>query len=121
FSSIGYTSQEIAIGTQSSYTVQLLPSTSSLNELVVTALGIERTDRSIGYSVQTIQPEQLENARSTNLVDALAGEAAGVRVNNQSGGLGGSSKIVIRGSSSLSGSSQPLFVVDGVPVTNNSF
>jgi TonB-linked SusC/RagA family outer membrane protein len=121
FRGIGFEEQTISVQGKSIINVTMVSSTQSLNELVVTALGIERKDRSIGYSVQTVSPKQLEDARATNLVDALAGQVAGVRVNTQSGGLGASAKIVIRGSSSLSGSSQPLFVVDGVPIENRSF
>ncbi len=88
--------------------------------VVVTALGIKRSEKSLGYATQQVSKDQLENARANNVVDALAGKVAGVRVNQQSGGVGGSSKIVIRGASSFDKVSSPLFVIDGVPISNSS-
>ncbi|WP_129022142.1 MULTISPECIES: SusC/RagA family TonB-linked outer membrane protein [Edaphocola] len=119
-SSLGLGTQEVAAGDGSkSVTVSFQNSKSTeLTGVVVTALGIKRSEKSLGYSTQQVSKEQLENARANNVVDALAGKVAGVRVNGQSGGVGGSSKIIIRGASSLSGSSQPLFVIDGVPISN---
>ncbi len=86
--------------------------------VVVTALGIKRSEKSLGYATQQVSKDQLENARANNVVDALAGKVAGVRVNQQSGGVGGSSKIIIRGQSSLDAVSSPIFVIDGVPVSD---
>jgi len=91
-----------------------------IDEVVVTALGIKRSEKSLGYSTSNIKSEDLLKARETNVLNSLAGKASGVRVNSQSGTLGGSAKIIIRGSSSLSGDNQPLFVVDGFPISNSS-
>lgn len=93
----------------------------TISEVVVTALGIKRQNRALGYSAQTVDASKLENARATNVVDALAGQVAGVRINTQSGALGGSSKVIIRGSSGLKDASQPIFVVDGAILSNTSF
>ncbi len=120
-SAIGYGSQEVQAGDGGNIlSIKLTVSSTALSETIVTALGIRRSEKSLGYSAQKVNADQLENARANNVLDAISGKVAGVRVNSQSGGLGGSSKIVIRGSSSLSGSSQPLIVVDGVPISNES-
>ena len=91
----------------------------NLDEVVVTALGIEREERSLGYAVQEVNVDALEKANETNLVNALAGKVAGVYVNSSSGQPGKSSHITIRGSASLLGNNQPLFVIDGVPISND--
>jgi TonB-linked SusC/RagA family outer membrane protein len=116
--SLGYAPAEIAPG--ASTTIRLQHTSRELTGAIVTALGIRRAERSLGYAAQQLQSEDFEDNRSDNVVSSLAGKVAGVRVNSQSGTLGGSAKIVIRGSSSLSGSSQPLFVVDGLPISNSS-
>jgi len=93
-----------------------------LGEVVVTALGISREAKSLGYTTQQITSEELTKARETNVINSLAGKVAGVRINSQSGTLGGASKIVIRGQSSFSDISggQPIFVIDGLPIDNSS-
>ncbi|RQO32010.1 SusC/RagA family TonB-linked outer membrane protein [Taibaiella sp. KBW10] len=120
-SSLGLGSQEVAAGngTQAVTVSFKNQGGKELQGVIVTALGIKRSEKSLGYATQQVSKEQLENARANNVVDALAGKVAGVRVNGQSGGVGGSSKIIIRGASSFSGSSQPLFVIDGVPISNS--
>jgi len=116
---LGTKPQEVDAGDGSNLvTVNLQVSLNTL-ETIVTALGISKTEQSLGYSAQQLKSDQFENARSSNVINSIAGKVAGVRVNDQSGAVGSSSKIVIRGSSSLSGSSQPLFVVDGVPISNS--
>ncbi|SHF31562.1 TonB-linked outer membrane protein, SusC/RagA family [Fodinibius roseus] len=91
-----------------------------LDEVVVTALGFEREVRSIGYSVQEVTGESVTDSRESNIVNALAGKIAGVQINSSSGQPGKSSRITIRGNSSMLGDNQPLFVVDGIPVSNAS-
>lgn len=91
-----------------------------LDEVVVTALGFEREVRSIGYSVQEVTGESVAGSRESNIVNALAGKIAGVQINSSSGQPGKSSRITIRGNSSMLGDNQPLFVVDGIPVSNAS-
>ncbi|MGK7313462.1 MAG: SusC/RagA family TonB-linked outer membrane protein [Candidatus Longimicrobiales bacterium M2_2A_002] len=91
-----------------------------LDAIVVTGQQIERQAREIGYSVSTVQGEDLTKVRETNMVNSLAGRAPGVQVMSQSGDVGASTRIVIRGVSSLSGNNQPLFVVDGTPIYNSN-
>lgn len=119
FSYIGFNSTEISItkGT-TPLLVVLKESDNALNEVVVTALGINRQKKSLGYAVQELKGDNLAEAKETNLVNALAGKIAGVRVTNSQGDMG-SSRIVIRGETSISGNNQPLFVVDGIPVDNS--
>ena len=96
----------------------LSASQEQLDEVVVTALGIERARQALVSSVSTVNSEKLTTVPQTNLVNSLAGQVAGVQITNGSSGVGSSSRIVIRGENSLSGSNQPLFVVDGVPISN---
>lgn len=120
FSSVGYNNQQVKTTSQSALNVFLLPSNMLLKDVVVTALGIQRDKKELGYAVQSLKSKDLTDVRQTNLVNALAGKLAGVQVTNGSSGIGSSSRIVIRGENSLSGSNQPLFVVDGVPISNNA-
>ena len=120
-SGIGYQPVFLKIGSnENNLAIKLIQSTTSLNEVVVTAIGISRAAKSLGYSVATIKGDEITKARETNIVNALAGKISGVRVTGQSGTVGGGSKVVIRGTSSLSGSPQPLFVIDGLPLDNSS-
>ncbi len=119
FSYIGFTSKEIAVEqTTSELSVILAEQNNALDEVVVTALGISRQKKSLGYAVQELKGDNLAEAKEVNLVNALAGKVAGVRVTNSQGDMG-SSRIVIRGETSISGNNQPLFVVDGIPVDNS--
>ena len=118
---IGYLSKEINAAVQSSATIQLLPDAQNLDEVVVTALGIEREKKRLGYSVQEVNNENLVTARETNVTNSLAGRAAGVQVTGGGSGVGSTSRIVIRGEGSLiPGNNSPLFVVDGVPISNRT-
>ncbi len=121
FSFIGFISKEVSIGNQSAVDVTLLTDAKQLSEVVVTALGIQREERSLGYSVQEINTQGLDEARETNIVNSLQGKVAGVQIAGSSGNIGGSSRILIRGASSVSGNNQPLFVVDGTPIDNSNF
>ncbi|MBT1686829.1 SusC/RagA family TonB-linked outer membrane protein [Dawidia soli] len=118
FSYIGYKSIEVPVGSQSTITATLEDDEGKLEEIVVTALGISKEKKSLGYTVQEVKSNQLSEARENNLVNALSGKVAGVRVTNSQGNLG-SSRIVIRGETSIAGNNQPLFVVDGLPVDNS--
>ena len=91
-----------------------------LNEVVVTALGIKREAKALGYSSTTVNSDQITSARASDIVSSISGTVAGVQVNNTGGDPGSSQSIVVRGYSSLSGSNQPLFVIDGVPMNNSS-
>ena len=89
-----------------------------MSEVVVTALGISKEKKSLGYTIQSLKNKDLENTKETNLLNSLTGKLAGVRITNSQGDMG-SSRIVIRGETSIAGNNQPLFVVDGVPVDNS--
>ncbi len=119
FSYIGYAKQEIAVGNRSNIDVQLQPGDASLEEVVVTALGIKRDTRSLGYSVTTIDASSVNQARETNVINSLQGRVAGLSITPGTGGPGSSSRINLRGVSNFSGGS-PLFVINGVPMDNSS-
>ncbi|MEO6583984.1 MAG: SusC/RagA family TonB-linked outer membrane protein [Ferruginibacter sp.] len=117
---IGYNTQELKVGANTRLNIFLIPSNAILKEVVVTALGIQRDKKELGYAVQTLRTKDITDVKQTNLVNALAGKLSGVQVTNGSSGIGSSSRIVIRGENSLSGTNQPLFVVDGIPISNNA-
>jgi len=119
FSYIGFATKEVEVSENNKVLdVVLNDGDNALDEVVVTALGISRQKKSLGYAVQELKGESLTEARESNLVNALAGKVAGVRVTNSQGDMG-SSRVVIRGETSISGNNQPLFVVDGIPVDNS--
>lgn len=118
FTMIGSGRQEITVGSQQSINVTLAPGESELGEVVITALGIKREKKSLGYGVQEVKGETLVSAKEPNLANTLTGKVAGLQVIRSSDGPAGSSKILLRGSNSLTGSNQPLIVVDGVPIDN---
>jgi TonB-linked SusC/RagA family outer membrane protein len=119
FSFIGLASQETEIGARSVIDVQMTEDVEQLAEVVVTALGIERESRNIGYGIDVVDSEELTKARETNIVNSLQGKVTGVQITNTGGNVGGSSKITIRGVSSLSGRNNPLWIVDGVMINNS--
>lgn len=118
FSALFFEPRTILVSDRSNWKITLESGVEELDEVVVTALGLKRNKRDLGYSVQTLEGKELTEVRQPNLVNALAGRVAGVQTTNGSSGVGSSSRIVIRGETSLSGNNQPLFVVDGVPVSN---
>ncbi len=117
FSFIGYESKEIAVGNRSVIDVALTESAENLQEVVVTALGIKRDERSLGYSVGKVDGKDLSRVAQENVLNGLAGKVPGVTISS-TGGAGSSVSMVIRGATSLSNDNQPLFVVDGVPISN---
>jgi len=121
FSFIGYRSQEVTAGTKTSIDLTLEEDVSQLNEVVVTALGIERSTKALQYSVGEVDGDNLTKAREVNLGSQLAGRVAGVNVTKPATGPAGSTRIVIRGNKSLGGQNQPLYVIDGVPMDNSNF
>jgi TonB-linked SusC/RagA family outer membrane protein len=121
FSYSGMQTQEVTVGVSNNYNVSL-SANGGLSEVVVTALGITRKEKSIGYSTQQIKGEDLTFTKDQNVVGLLAGKIAGVQVIGSSGAsLGGTQKIKIRGVNSLNGNDQPLIVVDGTPMANSNF
>lgn len=110
---------ETSIGSENDISITLKPGQSILEEVVVTALGIKREKRDLTYSAQEVKGDVLVAAKQDNIVNALAGKVAGVQISNSSGQPGSSSRIVIRGVTSLNGDNQALFVVDGIPIDNS--
>ena len=117
FSSVDMGIVEKAIGTESSFNVTLKPDDRVLSEVVVTAFGIKKDKKTLGYGVSQINAEELTQAHTTNITNAIGGKIPGVRVQGSGGSFTGSS-ILIRGYTTFTGSNQPLFVVDGVPIDN---
>ncbi len=118
YSFIGMVPQTIVIGNSSVINVTLESSTESLDEVVVTALGIQRKVKALGFSAQQIGEDNLSEAREVNVSNFLTGKIAGVQVSGSAAGTGGSTTVTIRGNSSLTGNNQPLYVVDGIPIDN---
>jgi len=115
FSYIGYQTKEIAVGSQTRIDVSMEQGLFIEHDIVVTALGLSREERSLGYSVERLEGEELTRVTQENVLNGLAGKVAGVTINS-TGGTGSSVSMVIRGATSLSSDNQPLFVVDGVPL-----
>ena len=121
FSYVGYEPRELSVlGNQTQIDVVLKASANTLSEVIVTAVGLERSRKSIGYSIQEVKGSELVSARETNIVSALSGKVAGVQVINSGGSPGAAAIIRIRGNSSLFSNNSPLFVIDGVPVDNSN-
>lgn len=118
FSYLGFKAVEVSIGGRTTINVALETSAESLDEVVVTALGIKRSEKSLGYSVENVAGEELTRVAQENVLNSLSGKVAGVTL-NATGGTGSSVSMVIRGAISLSSDNQPLFVVDGVPIANS--
>jgi TonB-linked SusC/RagA family outer membrane protein len=118
FSYTGYSSQIVPVQGRSMIDI-VLAAGIQLEEIVVTSLGIEREKSSLTYAQQTVGGEELTLARDVNFLNSLSGKAAGVEIKKSSGGAGGSTRVVLRGDKSLNGSSDPLFVIDGIPMANN--
>ena len=122
FSYISMISQEIVVGSKTTLNVVLKSSSNTLNEVVVTALGVKQQKRSLGYATQEIKADQITNTNQSNLINALKGKASGVQITSTGGAAGAGSRIQIRGINSLnpSADNQPLFVIDGIPISNNT-
>ncbi|WNJ20516.1 SusC/RagA family TonB-linked outer membrane protein [Pontibacter sp. G13] len=117
---INYKPLTIEMTGQTSLDIQLEEDLLQLDEVVVTALGVSREKKSLGYSIQDVDGSELVNSGEVNVVQSLSGKAAGIQVVGSSGTPGASSKILIRGASTFTGENQPLFVVDGVPIDNST-
>jgi len=121
FSALGFAKKEIVVGQSNTVNVTMAEDAESLEEVVVTALGIKQETRKLGYSVAKVEAEEVNINRSSNFMNTLQGKVAGVNVSSLGTGPGGSSKVRIRGQSSISGTNNPLIVVNGVPIDNTSF
>lgn len=120
FSFLGYATIEKTVGSQRTLNVSMGEDATLIDEVVVTALGIVRKEKSLTYSTQIVDGGELTRAKDPNMINSLAGKTAGVQINKSSSGLGGSVKVVIRGNRSVSGSNQPLYVIDGVPINSSA-
>ncbi len=115
---IGFATQDIPYTGQTTLNVKMQEDTQKLDEVVVTALGMKRDKKALGYAMQELKGDELLSSREPNLANSLSGKVSGLQIVRSSNGVGGSSKIVLRGNSSLTGSNQPLIVVDGTPMDN---
>ena len=119
FSYIGMKKQEVPIGNLKIIDIIMDPDILGLDEVVVTAIGISRQKKSLGYAVQDVNGDKINNAETGNLLSAITGKVAGVNITSSAGVAGAASFVNIRGQNSITGSNQPLFVVDGVPIDNS--
>ena len=120
FSFVGYVTQEVAVNGRSTIDIVLAGDSKALQEVVVTALGITREKASLGYSVSSVATDQIEGRQEADVARLLRGKATGVDITSTSGLAGSGTNVIIRGYSSISGSNQPLFVVDGIPFNTSA-
>src|SRR5690554_5601472 len=120
FSYVGFTSQEVTVGNQNQIDISLEETMGVMGEVVVTALGIEREERSLGYAVTEVSMDSLTKANDPNFINSLAGKILGLIITQPAGGQAGASRVLIRGNTSISGDNQPLYVIDGVPIENTN-
>lgn len=120
FSYVGYLTEEVEVGSRTTIDMELVQDIMALDEVVVTALGMKREKKALGFAAQEIGENDLSASREASISSYLTGKVAGVQVSKTAGGAGSSTNVVIRGNSSLSGDNQPLYVVDGVPIINFS-
>lgn len=117
---VGYATQEVTV-TGEPITVTLKEDNTLLSEVVVTALGVKRERKALGYGLAEVKGEDLQKAKETNVINSLAGKVAGLVVSNTAGGASGSTRVLLRGNTEMTGNNQPLYVVDGVPLDNTNF
>ena len=115
---LGYETATVAVGARTDFSVTLRESTSEIESVVVTALGIKRQEKALSYNVQQVGAEELTTVKDANFMNSLAGKVAGVTINTSSSGVGGATKVVLRGNKSISQSSNALYVIDGIPMYN---
>lgn len=120
FSFIGYRTEQVNVGNRSVIDLNLEQDITQLGEVVVTAFGIERETKALGYAATEVNEEEFTRARENNVVNSLSGKVSGLQVMQSSTGVGSSSKVVIRGNNSIASNNQPLYVIDGVPIDNSS-
>lgn len=120
FKYVGMKDTEETVGDRNTINVLLAPNAESLGEVVVTAMGIKRQSETLTYSAQTVGGKDVNDIKSINMINSLQGKSAGLQITPNSTGAGGSSKILFRGNKSISGSNQPLIVIDGVPTMTNT-
>ncbi len=120
FSFVGYATQEIAINGQTTINVSLVPDVTSLDEVVVTALGVQKESKKLGYSTTTVKTDELVSQRTTNVMESLVGKVAGLNITAPAAGAGGSMQIRLRGQAAFAGANNaPLFVINGLPINQD--
>ena len=117
---LGYKTQEVTIPANGQLSIVLQPESRQIEEVVVTALGIKRSEKALSYNVQKVGGENLTTVKSANFMNSLSGKVAGVNINASSAGMGGATRVVMRGPKSITQSNQALYVIDGVPISNTS-
>ena len=117
---VGYATQEVTYN-GAPLTITLEEDNTMLNEVVVTALGVQRERKALGYALAEVNGEDLKKAKETNVINSLAGKVAGLIVSNTAGGASGSTRVLLRGNTEMTGNNQPLYVIDGVPLDNTNF
>lgn len=117
---IGYISQEVNINGKTSIEIKMVSDAKNLSEVVVTALGIKRSEKSLSYAAQTVKGDEVTRVKTDNMMNSLNGKVAGLNISSNASGVGGSVKVTMRGNKSAAGSNQPLYVIDGVPLVNSS-
>lgn len=117
---IGYEPLEVPVGNRTSFSIKLEPVAKNIQEVVVTAMGILRKEKSLTYATQQIKSDEFMKVQEVNIANSLEGKIAGITVTPSAGGAGGASKIQLRGAKSILGSSSPLIVVDGIPMSNET-
>ena len=120
FSALGFDNQEIPLNGRTTLQIALTEAGVQVDEVVITAIGISREKKALGYAVANVDVEEMQSAREANLVNTLSGKVAGLQVSKTSGGPGSSTRLVLRGASSLRDDNQPLIVVDGIPIDNTT-
>ncbi len=118
FSYVGYQTITMKVGNQASYQITMSEDTETLQEVVVTALGIKRETKALTYNVQEMKSEALTTVKDANLINSLAGKIAGVTINQSASGIGGSSRVVMRGLKSITNDNNALYVIDGIPMAS---
>ena len=116
---VGY--KDVTVKAAANMNIVLEEESTALNEVVVTALGIKRERKALGYALSEVKGEELQKAKETNVINSLAGKVAGLIVQNTAGGASGSTRVLLRGNTELTGNNQPLYVIDGVPLDNTNF
>ncbi|ALO49412.1 SusC/RagA family TonB-linked outer membrane protein [Hoylesella enoeca] len=117
---LGYKTQEVTVPANGQLSIVLQPESRQIEEVVVTALGIKRSEKALSYNVQKVGGESLTTVKSANFMNSLSGKVAGVNINASSAGMGGATRVVMRGPKSITQSNQALYVIDGVPISNTS-
>lgn len=119
FSFVGFSTREVAVNNQTIINVKMEESSDELTEVVVTALGLTRQKKTLTYSTQSVSTKELSQSRELNVINALQGKVAGLNIGSGSSGVGAAARVILRGNRSIDGNSQPLYVIDGVPVRGN--